>query len=163
MHKPPLDPRTAPAGDSLNAAVSEALEPRATLPKWTAHECRLKQWGPDPSGWTWYSVDEVVSPGGWWKADIGTDHGPSSADHHPVRWRPANEPSGEWRDAGLAVDEMECRGYRLRMQRHSDGVYAAFAGPGQLIESTPWHAEQAETEPLAIARAVVLTIRAATP
>jgi hypothetical protein len=97
--------------------IVEAMEPFASLPTITAHEARLKVWGPDPKKWTWTTSDYIESPLGWWQAIIGTDHGHDDKDHAPVRWYESynREPWENVGDAFLVVDELRKRGYWIEL------------------------------------------------
>lgn len=158
------DPRTMPAGRELDALVAEAVEPRATLPALTAHQARLQKWGPEPAQWEWYSVAGVDSPLGWWTAEIGTDHGPTRADHQPVRWRPAREPSTDWSAAGpllerhgLALIPSDDGWYCIKPEDIEHGHTRGTAEPRIAVIGREFDVFPVADEPcLAIARAVAL-------
>ena len=57
-------------------------------------------------GSNWVTTHPHPSHGGWWEAEIGTDHGFESDDDKPVRWRPARDPLNDIADAWLVVEKL---------------------------------------------------------
>jgi hypothetical protein len=99
--------------EELAAKVSAAFEPNP--PATTAREARR-----ETPGFVWVSCHDFNSPGGWWKAEIGTDHGPESEDDSPVRWRSALELS-QIEDAWRIVEELKARGWLAHVLAMVDG------------------------------------------
>jgi hypothetical protein len=98
----------------VDEAVAEFMEPRPAPV--SARELRRRV-----RHWEWVSCYDYPSPGGWWVAEIGTDHGPPDLDDEPVTWRPAREPSAEIGDAWLVVEAMRARRFWLDMNYVTDG------------------------------------------
>jgi hypothetical protein len=110
------------AGRDLDALVAEMMEPRAALPRPTAHEARRRRWGPDPKRWTWYNVNGMDSPLGWWYAEIGSDC--PVGDREPVEWvlNPDREPSVDFAAAWLVVERMQALGYLVTVAAYPPSV-----------------------------------------
>lgn len=99
--------------DELSRAVCSLLE---TPPTITARKARKKT-----PGFVWVNYHDYESPGGWWVANIGTDHGPESADDDPVEWVPARELLSVIGNAWRLVEEMMRRGWLLHILACVDG------------------------------------------
>lgn len=126
-------------GPELDAAVCELMEPMPADVSAAELRSRVKDF-------QWYSCYDFYSPGGWWRAEIGTDHGPESADNDPVRWRPGKEPSEDISAAWQVEERIEelgitqryaeclgavCRVYLLRKDEWLDMWLLAHATPLQ--------------------------------
>jgi hypothetical protein len=147
----PLD-----AGAELDAAVAELMEPRPVAV--SARELRARY----RHDWR-YSTCAFRSPGGWWWAEIGTDHGPPQRDDEPVTWRPARAPSEDIADAWDVVEWMAGRFHAVVKSPFMAGepYHAGFTPLG----CTGWNgrpdfAGSGETAPLAICRAALLALAA---
>jgi hypothetical protein len=106
--------------DELAEAVCRRLEP--DLPRVTARQVRAAI-----PGFVWVSCHDYYSPGGWWVAEIGTDHNRTehgsdlSRDDEPVRWRPLPELAEDVGRAWEVVEEMRRRGWLCHVLTHVDG------------------------------------------
>jgi hypothetical protein len=99
--------------DKLAAKVCAAFEPNP--PTIAAREARKQT-----PRFVWVSCHDFPSPGGWWKAEIGTDHGDESEDDSPVRWRPAIELS-QIEDVWRVVEELKDHGWLPHVLAMTDG------------------------------------------
>lgn len=90
-------------GAELDAVVCGLMEPMPADVSAAELRSRIEDF-------VWYSCYYYDSPGGWWKANIGTDHGPESADNDPVNWVPAYEPSEDISAAMQVVDKLHDEG-----------------------------------------------------
>lgn len=132
-------------GAELNEAIARLMEP---MPEQiTARALREKERMTD-----WYSVHYAYSPGGWWRAQIGTDHNydenhtyQAARDLAPVRWEPAREPSSNIADAWLIAERL--RYFSIRLGTNGRW-HARFLLDGYVGAT-------AETAPLAICRLAV--------
>lgn len=152
------DWRTLPAGDEMDAAVCVALEPPATLEQIDAHSARLREWG--HGAWTWYNVAYMHSPDGWWAANIGSDHGPDSADGDLVRWipNPDRAPSVFIADAWLVLDTLEERGWFATIERSNWPADQWTCRLTMSSDAASWAPDgygRGDTAPLAICRAAL--------
>lgn len=93
-------------GRELDALVAQLMEP--VPPAITARDLRAEVRMTE-----YYSVNYADSRGGWWKAQIGTDHNLdesgaycSERDSEPVTWIPSLEPSTDIAAAWQVVEAM---------------------------------------------------------
>lgn len=85
------------SGHEMDTLIAALMEPQPEPV--SARELRTSEPG---KGWDSYSDQWAYSPGGWWKAQIGTAHSynPDGSfwierDEAPVVWNPAKEPSND--------------------------------------------------------------------
>jgi hypothetical protein len=103
------------AGPELDALVAELMEPKPAPVSANSLRATYREW-------VWCSVHGHPSPGGWWEAEIGTDHGPPEDDDKPVTWVPAKEPSVEIAPAWEVVGALRAKGWIVRVQEMPDGA-----------------------------------------
>jgi hypothetical protein len=139
---------------AIDERIAEMMEPRASLPRPTAHEARLRRWGQDPRRWTWYNVNGIDSPLGGWYAEIGSDC--PVGDREPIEWvlNPDREPSDDIGAAWLVVERMRALGYLAGVYIPDDGAgwQAAFSNG-----DNDHGVRLADTAPLAICLAALAT------
>ena len=108
-------------------------------------------------GANWVTTHPHPSPGGWWEAEIGTDHGPETDDDKPVRWRPSRDPLADIADAWLVVEKMRERGLYIDLRASSSGYFAMWSRAGRDDEDI-WvtgSSHVADDAPLAICLAAL--------
>lgn len=102
-------------GEALAERLCTLLE---TPPVITARQARA-----NVPNFTWVNSHDITSPGGWWEANIGSDHGPPDEDDSPVHWHPAidliweEDMDAAWR----VVEEMKRRGWLFHIMAMCDG------------------------------------------
>lgn len=104
----PDTPEPRLAGRELDAALAELMEPRPEPV--SARILRERE-----RRFEWYSTYNANSELGWWKAEIGTDHGHAPGDDDkPAQWRPAYPL--EWDEDAVPIREVEASIARRGLQ-----------------------------------------------
>ena len=152
-------------GHELSEALCRELEPEDTLPEISAREARINSVGGIlnylSSKFVWTSSNAYPSPLGWCSGEIGSDHGPESADNDPIEWHPETELTASIEQAWRVVEEMKRRGWFLSIRIVPDKVFADFSKfPDRHLSSRPKTVgSTADDEPTAICRAALAALR----
>jgi hypothetical protein len=136
------------SGEQLDVLVCGFMESRPEAI--AAFELRAKCRGDSKrTDYPWYLVDYAHSPGGWWRAQIGTNHNLDEfGNYHPerdlapVKWEPARSPSENIQDAWEVAEKLRA----FSVCRNKDGYWQAWAWSHTHLGSVATNA------PLAICR-----------